>query len=183
LYVNDFCRSNFFQNRNEFSQSNNQVYLQELKDVFIAITAQYPKVMLKVISDKPCEIKGVNIANIKWDINDYKNHIYEMDIGIMPLKDDEWSRGKCAFKLIQYMAAGIPVIASDVGANSSVVTDGNDGYLVRSDREWIDKLTALIDSANLRDEMGNAARSKIKEKFSIEAWGERVERIYLDRLG
>jgi len=154
-----------------------------LNDVFKSISEKYPNVILKIISDKPLTLNTIPVINIKWSINDYKRYLYQIDIGIMPLKDDEWSRGKCAFKLIQYMAAGLPVIASDVGANSSVITNSVDGYLVRSDKEWIEKLKMLIESSDLRDKMGNSGRIKIKKHFSVEAWGERVERVFLDRLG
>jgi len=164
-------------------ESKNQVYLNQLKDVFKSISAKYPNVILKIISNKPFTLTTIPVANIKWSINDYKSYLYQIDIGIMPLKDDDWSKGKCAFKLIQYMAAGLPVIASDIGANASVITDSVDGYLVKSDIEWIEKLKSLIESSDLRAEMGNAGRIKIKKHFSVEAWGERVERIYLDRLG
>lgn len=97
----------------------------------------------------------------------------------MPLTDDEWSRGKCAFKLIQYMGAGLPVVASNVGANPSVVTDGVDGFLVSSHDEWVDRLGRLIESRSLRLQMGKAARKKIRDEFSVESWAERFESILL----
>ena len=135
-----------------------------------------------MISDKPLDIEGIKIDNVKWYIKDYRDHISSFQIGIMPLIDDEWSRGKCAFKLIQYMGAGLPVVASDVGANPSVVTDGVDGFLVSSLDEWVNRLGRLIESRSLRLQMGIAAREKIKEEFSMESWVERFESILLYEL-
>ena len=100
----------------------------------------------------------------------------------MPLIDDEWSRGKCAFKLIQYMVAGLPVFASDVGANPSVVTDGVDGFLVSTLDEWVNRLRRLIESRSLRLQMGIAAREMIKEEFSMESCAERFESILINEL-
>lgn len=100
----------------------------------------------------------------------------------MPLIDDEWSRGKCAFKLIQYIGAGLPVVASDMGANPSVVTDGVDGFLVSILDEWVNRLGRLIESRSLRLQMGIAAREKIKEEFSMESWAERFESILINEL-
>ena len=135
-----------------------------------------------MISDKPLDIEGIKIDSVKWYIEDYRDHISSFQIGIMPLIDDEWSRGKCAFKLIQYMGAGLPVVASDVGANPSVVTDGVDGFLVSSLDEWVNRLGRLIESRSLRLQMGISAREKIKEEFSMESWVERFESILLYEL-
>ncbi len=141
-----------------------------------------PEVTIRVISDKQLDIEGIKIDNVKWYIENYRDHISSFQIGIMPLIDDEWSRGKCAFKLVQYMGMGLPVVASNVGANSSVVTDGVDGFLVSSQDEWVDRLGRLIESRRLRLQMGKAAREKIEEEFSLESWAERFESILLSEV-
>jgi glycosyltransferase involved in cell wall biosynthesis len=84
----------------------------------------------------------------------------------MPLFDDEWARGKCAFKLIQYMACGIPVIGSAVGANQQVVTP-ECGFLVRTTEEWLYAFRHIRDNSDLRDRMGAAGRSRVVEKYSL----------------
>jgi len=158
----------------------NQGYLKDIKDELKNILIQYPQVTLKVISNNPMEISGVKIENIKWNIDTYMNDLLKINIGIMPLRNDDWSRGKCAFKLIQYMAAGLPVIASNVGTNSTLITDGEDGYLVNSSDEWLSGFENLLESEELRKKMGMAAKKKIRQNYSSEAWFDRYETLLLD---
>ena len=89
------------------------------------------------------------------------------DVGIMPLESDLWSEGKCAYKLIQYMAAGLPVVASPVGMNREVVEHGVTGFLAGSTSEWIDALTQLRDNPELRLSMGAAGRKIVEERYSL----------------
>jgi glycosyltransferase involved in cell wall biosynthesis len=98
------------------------------------------------------------------------------DIGIMPLADTEWERGKCAFKILQYMAAGLPVVASPVGVNRSIVT-AEVGFLAETPEEWTRTLTLLIGDAGLRARMGAAGRAKVAREFSLTAWAPRVARL------
>ncbi|MDD4214679.1 MAG: glycosyltransferase, partial [Bacteroidales bacterium] len=97
----------------------------------------------------------------------------EFDIGIMPLPDDEWSRGKCGFKGLQYMALGIPAVLSPVGVNTEIVQDGVNGFLAANDEEWIEKLSLLIESPDLRKKIGLNGRKTIVEKYSFNAWKEK----------
>ena len=161
----------------------NQFYISSIKEALQKINKKYPEVIIKVISDKPLDLKGIRAEHIKWDLNNYKEELTRLNIGIMPLLDDEWSKGKCAFKLIQYMAAGVPVVASDIGSNSSLVTEGDDGFLVKTNTEWVDRLSMLIESAELRKKMGERARMKIKNHYSVEAWREEFESILLNEVG
>jgi glycosyltransferase involved in cell wall biosynthesis len=86
----------------------------------------------------------------------------------MPLFDDEWAEGKCAYKLIQYMACGIPVVASHVGANIDVVTP-ECGFLARTTQDWVRSLEVLCDRPEIRLEMGEAGRGRVQRYFSLEA--------------
>lgn len=111
---------------------------------------------------------------LTWSEVDEIATIQGMDIGIMPLMDDPWERGKNGYKLIQYMACGLPVVASPVGVNSEIVQTGVNGLLASSEAEWRDALTTLIVDAKLRLKMGAAGRKHVVETYSIQVQGPRV---------
>ena len=92
----------------------------------------------------------------------------------MPLPDDKWSRGKCGFKGLQCMALELPVVMSPVGVNKEIIDDGKNGFLASTNDEWMEKLSALIDSEELRREMGKNARQTVEERFSVTAWADKV---------
>jgi glycosyltransferase involved in cell wall biosynthesis len=94
----------------------------------------------------------------------------EIDIGIMPLVDDEFQRGKCGLKLLQYMAAGLPVVASPIGANCSIVEHGASGYLAADEAAWLDALAELIRSAEMRRRFGETGRRRCQADFDLKAW-------------
>ena len=98
------------------------------------------------------------------------------------MKDNDWTRGKCALKVIQYMAAGLPVISSDVGANRDVLTDGKTGYLVSDRESWITAAKSLYDSSELRDRMGSQAREVAAEQYSMANVSERVASQIIDLI-
>jgi glycosyltransferase involved in cell wall biosynthesis len=106
--------------------------------------------------------------------------IQDMDIGIMPLMDDPWERGKNGYKLIQYMAVGLPVVASPVGVNTEIVQPGVNGLLASSEVEWRDALTTLVINSKLRLKMGAAGRKRVVETYSIQVQGPRVVSLLAD---
>lgn len=108
--------------------------------------------------------------------------IQNMDIGIMPLHDDPWARGKCGYKLIQYMACGLPVIASPVGVNCDIVEHGVNGFLASTEQEWRDAIKQLLSDASLRQRMGKAGREKIEAHYSIQQVGPRIAKLIHDLL-
>jgi glycosyltransferase involved in cell wall biosynthesis len=101
------------------------------------------------------------------------------DVGIMPLEDNPWERGKCGYKLIQYMACGKPVIASPVGVNTRIVTPGINGYLAETTRDWVQALTALKRDPDLRQRMGNAGRTQIESDYTVQVNAPRLAAILL----
>ena len=109
-----------------------------------------------------------------WSEETEVAQIQEMDIGIMPLTDTPWAQGKCGYKLIQYMACGVPVIASPVGVNREIVSDGVNGYLASTEQEWRDALTRLLGDPDLRCAMGAAGRKTVEDRYSLQVWGPRV---------
>ena len=92
----------------------------------------------------------------------------------MPLPDNPWERGKCGFKLIQYMACGLPVIASPVGVNSKIVEHGVNGFLAETQEEWEAALSTLIADSDLRQQMGKAGREKVEREYSLQVTGPKL---------
>lgn len=154
-------------------------YLKQLGDVFRKLS---DKISLKIISNKGIEIEGVNIIFKKWNNETEVEEIQSSHIGIMPLRDDEWSRGKCGLKLLQYMAAGIPSAASPVGVNKEIISDGVNGFLASSEDEWYEKLLRLCEDFELRSKIGLEGRKTVEEKYSIEKWAPRLAEIYKEGI-
>ena len=111
---------------------------------------------------------------VKWSEEGEVPFLQTLDVGIMPLTDTPWARGKCGYKLIQYMACGLPVVASPVGVNKEIVEHGVNGFLAESDAEWRTAIEALISDPELRQRMGAAGRTKVKNEYSLQVWGPRV---------
>jgi len=111
---------------------------------------------------------------VPWSEETEVSAIQSMDIGVMPLTDTPWARGKCGYKLIQYMACGLPVIASAVGVNKDIVEHGVNGFLAETDEEWRSAVETLLSDADLRRRMGAAGRKKVEESYSLQVWGPRV---------
>lgn len=112
-----------------------------------------------------------------WTEDSEVSRIHEMDIGIMPLSDTPWARGKCGYKLIQYMACGLPVVASPIGVNAEIVEHGVNGFIATTEGQWRAALGTLLADAELRNRMGAAGRRKIEENYSLQSWGPRVARL------
>lgn len=152
----------------------NHRYLDMVSDVLASLAAAVPGCQLLVVSDKEYAIAGIEVENRRWSEQSEVNDLLDMDIGIMPLDDNEWTRGKCALKALQYMAAGLPVVCSDVGANREVVTDGVDGFLVSDDEQWRQALLELTTSAEQRASMGARARAKVMGQYSVDSCAARL---------
>jgi len=128
-----------------------------------------PKISFKVIGEENYVNEELEIKGTKWTLESEIKELAELDIGIMPLRDDQWSKGKCGLKGLQYMALGIPAIMSPVGVNTEIVQDGENGFLADSEKEWIEKLSRLIESEELRNKLGRAGQQTVKEKYSVES--------------
>src|SRR5712692_5611336 len=111
---------------------------------------------------------GLRTETREWSVTTEAQLLSECDIGIMPLSDTEFTRGKCGLKLIQYMACGLPVVASPVGANCEIVEENRNGFLAADAREWFEKLNALIESAELRNRLGKSGRAKVAAQYTLE---------------
>ena len=145
-------------------------YLEMVKPVFQKLADKYgEKIYIKVICDKPWKAEGLELKNEKWRKETEIEQLEEIDIGIMPLTDDQWSRGKCGFKGLQYMAMESATVMSPVGVNNSIVTHGENGFLAASENDWYNQLSVLIENKELRLQIGRAGRATVEEKFSVNA--------------
>lgn len=122
------------------------------------------------LGDIPIEIR-------KWSEDKEVSDIKTFDVGIMPLPDCPWERGKCGYKLIQYMACGVPVVASPVGVNEKIVDDAKNGFLAYSSSDWIESINHLRNSPSLREQMGNCGRKKVEQKYSLDVTAPRLYKI------
>ncbi len=111
---------------------------------------------------------GLRIESREWSAATEGQLLSECDIGIMPLSDTEFTRGKCGLKLIQYMACGLPVVASPVGVNRKIVEENRNGFLAATSGEWFEKLEALIENADMRKRFGESGRSKVAAEYTVE---------------
>lgn len=137
-------------------------------------------VRLIVVGGPAPRIRGVEVLQRAWTQTEEVSILNQFDVGIMPLPNDEWARGKCAFKLIQYMACGVPVVASSVGANIDVVAP-DCGFLAPDATAWLDSLRRLRDEPALRQRMGDAARERVVQHYSLERtlprWAELIHEV------
>jgi glycosyltransferase involved in cell wall biosynthesis len=134
------------------------------------------RVVFRIISDRDLVAPGLHVENIRWNSATEVEDLAAIDIGIMPLPDTEWSRGKCGFKGLQYMGMGKAVVLADVGVNSMIVQHGHNGLLAASDEEWVQHLCHLAKDADLRHQLGTNARRTVVDRWSVLAWRQR----YLD---
>ena len=114
---------------------------------------------------------------IDWSLDSEISLIQSMDIGIMPLTEDLWSKGKCGYKLIQYMACGLPVIASPVGVNKELVENDVNGFLANSEEDWIKFLDLLIKDPELRSRLGAKGRERVEKNYSVKTHLTRISSI------
>ncbi len=135
-------------------------YLQPLRPVLARLVADFPALRLRVISSAWPDWPEVPVERVAWSADGEAPAICSADIGIMPLTDDEFTRGKCAFKLLQYMAAGLPCVASPVGANREVVVPSQTGLLADTAAQWEAALRELLLQPALRQQMGQAGRAR-----------------------
>jgi glycosyltransferase involved in cell wall biosynthesis len=112
------------------------------------------------------KIESINMEVIPWNYDMEPELINQMDIGIMPLPDEEYARGKGGYKLLQYMSAGIPVVASPIGINSEIVRHGQNGFLAKNKEEWIKFISILLEDAELRETLGESGRKDVLQKYS-----------------
>jgi glycosyltransferase involved in cell wall biosynthesis len=127
------------------------------------------RICFKVMGDPQFENKELNIAGISWSSSTEVSVLSSFDIGIMPLPDDQWVKGKCGLKGLSYMAMEVPTVMSAIGVNPEIINDGINGFLAASEEEWVDKISQLIESFELRKKMGVNGRETVLSRYSVES--------------
>ncbi|HWY94155.1 MAG TPA: glycosyltransferase [Steroidobacteraceae bacterium] len=156
----------------------NLVYLEMIRPALERLTTRYPTLKMRVICSRFPDWPLVNVERIPWSSATEAQALAAAHIGVMPLTDDEWARGKCAFKLLQYMAAALPCVASPVGANTEAVIDGFNGFHARTVDDWERHLEALIRSPDLRARFGASGRAHVESRYAMRTYQAR----YLELL-
>jgi glycosyltransferase involved in cell wall biosynthesis len=157
-----------------------QKYLNLIKDVLGDLVEKFD-VKIHLIGANDTGFDHESFEEIRWSEDTYLDSLSKIDIGIMPLLDTEWERGKCGFKLLQYMGMHKPVIASPIGVNNDIVDSGVNGFLAGTIDEWKIALEVLIKNPNLREEMGLKGREKVEANYSIDGASKQILNV-LDRF-
>lgn len=148
-----------------------------IRDVAPALTRvarEVPFRLLVVGASGPVEVPGVEVLRRDWALKREVEDYASLDVGLYPLPDNPWTRGKCAYKAILYGACGVPCVASPVGMNADVVRDGETGFLATTEDEWTDRLLRLLRDAVLRRRLGAAARAHVEERYSLRVLAPRM---------
>ena len=127
------------------------------------------KVTFSLIGDKEYQCKDLNLIGLPWSLQSEVEEISAFDIGVMPLPDDMWSKGKCGLKGLQYMSIGIPTLMSPVGVNCEIIENGFNGFLPKNEDEWFDRISELVENRELRNKLGEKGRQTVEERYSLNA--------------
>jgi glycosyltransferase involved in cell wall biosynthesis len=147
-------------------------YLLELKDALEELGKSNSNTVLRIIADDFFDLKNMQVEKIKWSLDSQYSDIAEGDIGLAPLPDDRFTRGKCGFKILQYFSAGLPVIASPVMVNGDLVLNSGAGFVAQTSEQWKEQILKLVQDATLRKEMGQKGKEYVKQ-YDLTVLGER----------
>lgn len=144
-------------------------YLLPLKEVFQRLKRSHSNLIIKLVGAESIADQLPVAQCLKWKLRDELSDLLSFDIGIMPLPDNAWTRGKCGLKILQYMAVGIPVVSSPVGVNKEIIKNGVTGFWAASDEEWFGRLQVLMENPELRRTIGLRARATVETFYSVKA--------------
>lgn len=144
-------------------------YLKIIEPTLQQIERKYPQVSFLVIANQEPDLQLKRMIFKPWSKENEIKDLLLVDIGIMPLPDDVWAKGKCGFKALQYMALEIPAIASPVGVNTRIIKDGENGFLCNQPEEWFECIEKLIINQNLRSDIGKAGRETVEKYYSVKS--------------
>ncbi len=149
-------------------------YMESYRDVWEELGRKHKHAYLTIICDTFIETNDIPLVRRMWSSDREVEYLGGLDIGVMPLFDDLWSRGKCGFKIIQYLAVGVPAVCTPVGINRDVVEPGVNGFWAETREDWVKKLSLLVENATLRKEMGVAGRERVIREYTVQACAPRL---------
>ena len=144
------------------------------------LAKRHPGLTLRVVSSEPFRTDAIAVENVPWRLEEEGAAFRAVDVGLMPLTDDPWTRGKCSYKALQFMAAGVPVVCSDVGMNREVVREGETGFLCADDAAWERAIEALLASPALRKRVGEAGRAFVAREYSLDGMAAKLAALLRD---
>ena len=158
-------------------------HFETIVPVLIKLKKKYKgEIEFKVIGDPIYRNSDLGINGIAWDNSKEVEFFNMLDIGVMPLPDDEWTKGKCGMKGLLYMSVNTPAVMSSVGMNSEIIENGVNGFLADTKEEWFEVLSKLIEDENLRRSIGLAGRKTVEEKYSMNSQKEKYLDLYLSLM-
>lgn len=159
-------------------------YLTLVEPALLRLEQEFPgRVKFRFVGAPGYRPSLASYSSVPFSLAREVDELRSFDIGIMPLPDTEWTRGKCAFKAIQYMAIGVPVVAAPIGMTTDLIQHNVNGLLATSEEEWFRELSRLISNENLRQRLASAARQTIEDSYSLERWGPCMAEILDDVMG
>jgi len=154
-------------------QSSTLPSLEAARRQMAAAAERVPGLQLRLICDRGIKLDPLRVETRRWSSATEAEDLAAGDIGVTWLPDDSWSPGKCGLRVLQFMAAGLPVVANRVGMNRRMVVDGETGFLADTPREWAEVVGRLADDPQLRRRMGAAGRRLVEQQYGVEIWGRR----------
>ena len=158
-------------------------YLKKLEPVFETLHQRFHQVKLKIVSNDFYDSPSLPVVKKPWKLEDENVDLISFDIGLMPLNDDLWSRGKCGLKIIQYLSVGVPVVCTPIGINSDIVQEGKTGFWAMNHQEWVDHLSTLIQNPDLRHQMGLKGIETVEREYSLGVTSEKFFSVLQNLVG
>ena len=158
-------------------------YLELIREPLKQLAHRFPDVRLSIVGAEQIAMEGIETVTKAWNIDSEVADLQEFDIGLMPMPDDPWTRGKGGYKLLQYMATGLPVLTSPVGVNQQIVEDGRHGFWARTSAEWLACLERLVADGDLRRRMGRQGRQRVEEVYALNVQQVRLWQLLQDLIG
>lgn len=148
-------------------------YLAEIRDALEEVGSHFDNVVLRIICDDFFDLQNMEVEKCRWSLEKQVADLAASDIGLAPLPNNRFTRGKCGFKILQYQAAVLPVIASPLGANAECIQEGTNGFLACDCSDWVEKISILLKTPQLRKQMGQAGKAEVQQ-FDLKVLGRQL---------